>query len=141
MVLEVVGQLLQVAVVMIVADGGARCFPDLLLWVEVWRRRGQIEDLEAWMRLQQLADGVASMPGCSVPEEQDGLLGVCCQQAHQEEDGCLCIHELGAQRCFLSRYQVQGSVEMCGLTSRMEFACRWLSTCMPNHPQRRLQIE
>lgn len=141
MVFKGIRQLAESSMTMVVAHSRARCLPDMLLWIEIRRCRGQIDDFQPWVRCEQLFDRLTSMPGGAIPEHEDRLCGIGLQQAHQKKHSCVGVHKLRAQRCFLARQQVQRPIEVRGLSSRVQAHKRHLAPCMPHNGQGRLQIE
>ena len=57
---------------MIVNDGLTRCFPDMLLWVEVRRGSRKANQLQTGIRLQEIPDGLSRVPRCTIPQEYNG---------------------------------------------------------------------
>ena len=60
---------------MIVADGAACGLPDVFLGVQFWSSHGEVDDLQAWIGFQNIANGLSPMPGRAVLEEQHGNTG------------------------------------------------------------------
>ena len=74
MSLKVSRKLLEALLNMIVADLFSGQLPNMLLWIQVWRARRKAHDRESWILFQKGGDGRTTMPGCSVPQEQNGFV-------------------------------------------------------------------
>jgi hypothetical protein len=70
---------------MVMARSRACCLPDILLWIEVRRRRRQIDCLKSRVGCAQLLDRFTAVPGGTVPEQKQRLRGISLQLTHQKE--------------------------------------------------------
>jgi len=136
-----VSERLQLEIAVVVADRRACGFPDVLLGVEVWGRSRQVNDLETWMRRQELLDHLPSMPRGAVPKEQEWLVWVGVQELEEIERRHLGIHHDALHGGLLPRTQVEGAIEMGRLPSRMQPDNRRLAPHMPHDLEGGLEIE
>ena len=95
----------------IVADSPPGCFPDLLLRIEIWRRRRENQQLQARICFQYRPDFCSTMPGSPIPEQQDRHVRIGCQQRVQMPGCCLGVHRVHLGDQFVSGLQVQRAVE------------------------------
>jgi hypothetical protein len=70
---------------MIVTDYPSGGFPDVFLRVEIRRCGWQEHNLQAWVGLQDGLNLRATMPGCTIPQEQDGVVRIGQQDFVQEQ--------------------------------------------------------
>jgi len=93
MCLKCISQLVELRHGMIVAHRFSGGFPDMLLRVEIGSGWRQPEDLDPRVLLQEGLDHLTAMPSGSVPQQQDGLRGVSCQEHEQKEYSGCTIHD------------------------------------------------
>src|SRR5215207_3153474 len=97
---------------MIMTDGFASRFPNMLLRIEIGRSRGEEKNLKPGMYGQEGFQDGSLMPFCAVPQEQNWLVGISCQELLQEEHGNNSIHQLGAHDGFLTSEQIECAIKM-----------------------------
>jgi hypothetical protein len=88
--LESLAQITHVPVVTQLANGLSSLVPDMLLGVQVWATRREVEHVPVWMGFNELAD-LAFVPGRSVQEQQNGPSGKPGQDMLQKMEGVLRI--------------------------------------------------
>src|SRR5258705_13023522 len=101
MVFKMLGEFVEFVDDMIVRDMLSGLFPDMFLWVEVRRSRREIENLHVGMRCQKGLNGWALMPRRSVPEQQDGLVGISTDKLVEKQHRCCAIHDRRPHHDFL----------------------------------------
>jgi len=105
-------KLVKFSELMVVTDGLAGSFPDVLLGIEVRGRGRELDNLEPGMSVEHLLDGRAAMPGSFIPEEQDRLVRIGEQELLQEQGRGLSRHDRSAQDNLSTGGQIESAVEM-----------------------------
>ena len=138
---EPVGHLWQTRHGMVVTDGTTDGFPDVLLWVELRSGDREVDDLQARVRLQHVANGATAVPGCPIPQEEDRSAGDRIQDLPEVLGRHFGIHSCGSRHNLLASMQVERPIEVDFLTSRIRPDHRRMSLQGPHGHRRRLQIQ
>ncbi len=68
---------------MIVGDSTPGLLPDMFLGVQVGSSGWELDDLKTGIGSQQITDGIAAMPGSTIPEQEDGTIRIVIQNLLQ----------------------------------------------------------
>src|SRR5919109_1573629 len=96
---------------MIVRNGSARLFPNLLLGIQVRRGDREIDNLQARIFRQKLADRAATMPGSAIPEQQDWTVWESVEKTLQMCSAGNCIQLLHTTNHLASSMQIERAIE------------------------------
>ena len=93
MVFKLVSESIKLFDGVIMTNVAPSIFPDVLLRIEVGCTWRQETDFQGWMVDEELTKGWAAMPGCTVPEEQNGLVGIGGNELVEKQHGGDPIHD------------------------------------------------
>ncbi len=141
MFFEPVRQIGQSSHSMVMADRSSCCLPNVLLWIEIWRSCWELDQLQARIRIQNLTNRLAGVPRCPVPQKGNGYLRDSFQNLLQMACGCFGIHLFRAHRDDLSGVQIQCTIEVDLLPSRVCTDNRCLTARRPHGHCRSLQVD
>jgi hypothetical protein len=125
---------------MVVTDRPTGGFPDVFLRIELRSGNGEVDNLQARVGLQHVADGLTTMPGCPIPQEEDRFAGDRVQDLPEVLGRRFGIHDSGSHYDLLAGMQVERAVEVDLLTPRVRPDHRRVSLWSPYSHRRRLQI-
>lgn len=141
MLLEPISQVRKSPHRVVMADCSARCFPDVLLRVQVRSGDRESDELQARIRLQDITYRLTGVPRCAVPQENDRYIGYRCQNLFQVACCRFCIHLFGARGNDLSGVQIERTVEVDLLPSWMRTNYRRLTARCPHSHCRCLEVQ
>src|SRR6266511_6395495 len=94
-------------------------FPNMFLRVQVWAGGREENDFQTRVSLQHFINRLATMPGSSIPKQENGHLWIRLQNQFQMLCRNFSIHQIRTHRNFLASVQVQSAVEICLGSSRI----------------------
>jgi hypothetical protein len=94
----------------VMTDGLASGFPNMLLWIQLRTSGWEVEQLQARVVVQESPNHFAPVPGGTIQEEQNRLDWQGSQQMREEVKGRWAVQSGYTQRDFLAGVQTQGTV-------------------------------
>jgi len=139
--LEFVCQPGQLGHAMIVTDGFPCRLPDMFLGVEVGSRWREVHQLQARVGGEYGLKRRPLMPGGAIQEQQDGPVGIGCQNLLKVQGCGLGVHDLGRHDDLMPGVQIERPIEVHAFPARMQLDEWGLTAPVPDGPQRRLKVE
>lgn len=138
---ELFRQFRKVRSAVIVAHRNPRRFPNVFLRVQLWTARRKAHQFQTRVRRKYRTDRLAFVPGSAIPEHQNRNLRVGQQNPVEKQRRDFGGHQIGTQKRFFARLQIQRAVEVRTLAARGDFDHRRLSDGRPDAHCGRLQIQ
>lgn len=139
--LELVSQFGQAWDAVVVTDRSSRSFPDVLLRIEIGRRGREAHDLQARVVGQHLPHCCSLVPGCAIPQQQDGLIGIGVQNGLEMHRRRIAVHHRAPADDLRTRLEVQGAVEVGFTPSRIDPHRGCCTARCPDRRRGRLQVQ
>src|SRR5258708_29985117 len=96
---------------MIVRNGSARLFPNLLLRIQVGSSHREIDNLKARVCRQEIAYRASPMPGCAIPEQEDWTVREGVEDQLEMSRASSSVQFLKARNHFTPTVQVECAIE------------------------------
>jgi hypothetical protein len=125
----------------IVTHGSANCFPNVFLWIEIWRSYWKEHKFQARIGSQQRAECRATMPRSAVPQQQDTTVGKSIEDGLQMARTCFSIHNRLSGGDHVASMKIEGAKEVRLAAARVSAHDRRQSARCPDLLCRGLQIE
>jgi len=138
---KALSQVIQARKGVIVTHSTADCFPNVFLWIEIWRSYWKEHEFQARIGSQKRAECRATMPRSAVPKQQDATVGKSIKDDLQMARTCLSIHDRLTSRDHVAGMKIESAEEVRLAATRVSAYDRRQSARCPDALCRGLQIE
>ena len=125
--LESLPQITNMSVVPQVSNGITGLFPDMLLRIQVWTSRWEVDHIELFMRFDKFSR-FSFMPGGAIPQQKNRSSGKTTGDMLKKMYGVLTIQSRQRKGNLLSTQDIQSTIEVDVIALR----CHPNKGCLPN---------
>ena len=130
---KALGQVVQTGKSVIVTDRAANGFPDVFLWIEIWRSYWKQHDFQTRMGSQECSEGRAPVPWGTNPQQQDAAVGKSIEDGLQMARTRLSIYDRLTGGDVIASMQIESAEEVglsaTGSTRTIAVSPRDAQTC------------